>query len=296
MPAAASAPRPRRAAPPRRPSSAGRAQTLPGRVAAVEPAEIRHVPHAAFLQVAVAFDQPRHQHLVGEAVVERRARPRRATSASAPTARMRPSRTATCVASRLHRVHRDDLAGGVDGDRRHGRSWRDRALVSKLRGASRALRPECVQLERRSLAPKFSTKPSLTRSVNVQMVCGRQGIGSNRGRDVKVRVRRSRTQGKLASHMKKADEQLRRGHRRRRLGRRHCAGLRAAGRPQGARARTPEPASAGCGASCRPGRTSRSARPTGRWAICHCTARRSRTSWPTSRPGSSTSAWPTESG
>ena len=56
-----------------------RAQAAPDlarRVAAIEPAEIGAVPHAAFLQVAVAFDQPGHQHLVGEALVERRSCPR----------------------------------------------------------------------------------------------------------------------------------------------------------------------------------------------------------------------------
>ncbi len=51
--------------------------------------------------------------------------PQAETRSRSPTARMRPSRTATCVASGLHRVHRDDLAGGVDSDRAHGfGGWR----------------------------------------------------------------------------------------------------------------------------------------------------------------------------
>ncbi len=46
-------------------------------VAAVEPAAVDEAPERAFHQVAVAFDQPRHQHLGGQPVVQRVRRPSR---------------------------------------------------------------------------------------------------------------------------------------------------------------------------------------------------------------------------
>jgi hypothetical protein len=53
---------------------------------------------------------------------------------------------------------------------------------------------------------------------------------------------------------------------------------------------------AGCGAGCRRGRTSRSARSTGHWATCRWRARRNPPSSPTSKPGSIASGWPATSG
>jgi hypothetical protein len=81
-------------------------------IASVEGADIRHQPHQAFHNVAVAFDETRHQHLVGEPGVElgigdaqflRRTRGHDTAISHRNVRHHRP-----------RRVHRDNLAGCED--------------------------------------------------------------------------------------------------------------------------------------------------------------------------------------
>ena len=95
-----------------------RAQAAPDlalRVAPVKPAQVVHVPHAAFLEVAVAFYQAGHEHLVGKARVQR-VRPPLRQRGQVAHAQNAPVTHRHVRGLRLHRVHGDDVAGGVDGD------------------------------------------------------------------------------------------------------------------------------------------------------------------------------------
>ena len=107
------------------------------RIAAVEEAAVDEAPERTFHQVAVAFHQPRHQHLGGQPVVQRVGAPARQffqrTHAEDAAVAHRHVR-----GERPRRVHRDDLAGreyrGL-----HGLPWRGVCTVWPGRGRGRTL-------------------------------------------------------------------------------------------------------------------------------------------------------------